>query len=256
MVETPEVRSCVRNNISLAKIKHCSPQSCGESSLNACCSKTDGFDVVLGAIGFLVFIVLSKRTPETVAVKPPMTGVAPPASGGTASGNVPATLSIYTNELQNGWQERGWAKVVDYANTTPVHGSGGTSIRIEAAPYEGAKIYDPTANLSSYKYLVLYLSGGKAGGQTLQLCVVAGGKTQPGLSLAALPANKWVRVAVPMSDFGVQGRSDVKAFWVQNMSGDPVTYYMDDISFRKAAPETVPEETLTTTVATAPVASP
>jgi len=199
-----------------------------------------GLAVIVGAISLLVLAAIWKRSLGSadmpVAAQPD-----PPRGSGVAS-----TLVVYSDKLENGWQERGWAKVVDYANAAPVHG-GGASIRAEAAPFEAVKIYQPTANLSPYKYVVLFLNGGENGGQTLQLCFVAGGKTQKPVTLAPLPANRWVRLAVPLSTFRIAGRSDINAFWLQNQSNNSATFYLDDISFRQTLPDTVPEETLAAT---------
>ncbi|MBC8141605.1 MAG: hypothetical protein H7Y38_09220 [Armatimonadetes bacterium] len=217
--------------------------------------KPMGLTVIIGAITLLVLAALWKRPPVPAVTAPPVVPVAvqfAPARSGSATPN----LVVYSDKLDNGWQERGWAKVVDYANAAPVRGKAGTSIRTEAAPYEAVKIYHPTVNMSPYKYVVLFVNGGEKGGQTLQLCFVAGGKTQKPVGVAPLPANKWVRVAVPLSDFGIAGRGDINAFWIQNQSGEPTTFYADDISFHQAAPDAVPEETIVATPVMAANAAP
>ncbi|MBC8136710.1 MAG: hypothetical protein H8F28_12550 [Fibrella sp.] len=202
-----------------------------------------GAVAIVGAIILLSLLAfrnnaLKNAVPDgTPGVTVPSTGAATVATGG-------GELKVYENGLENGWMERGWAKTIDYANASPVRGNKGRSIRVSAAPYEAIKIYNPVANLSSYKYLVFFLHGGNNGGQQLTVTTVANGKTQKGVALAPPPANKWVRVSVPFAQLGIEGRRDVQAFWVQTTSADTAVFHIDDIQFRATPPGEVAEETL------------
>ncbi|MBC7808201.1 MAG: hypothetical protein H7145_18880 [Akkermansiaceae bacterium] len=205
-----------------------------------------GVITIIGAIILLALLAFRSSSLRNAATSrsptPTGTGATPPVSNGETAAE--GELTVYTDGLENGWQERGWAKVIDYANASPVRGSVGTSIRVEAAPYEAVKIYNPAADLSSYRHLVFFLHGGNEGGQVLTVATVAAGKTQKGVPLAPLPANKWVRVIVPLSELGIQGRRDVNAFWLQDASAAPAVFHIDDIQFRVTPPDGVPEETL------------
>jgi len=143
-----------------------------------------------------------------------------------------APLVVYGDGLENGWMERGFARVIDYHNASPVRGSQGSSIRVESGPYEALKVYNPVADVSHYKYLVFYVNGGAIGGQMLRVQTVVGGKTQGLIYLQALPAEKWARVVIPLDDLGVLGRNDLYAFWMQNTKNQTAPpFYVDDIQF-------------------------
>lgn len=165
-------------------------------------------------------------------------GKNPSAKGGV--------LTVYRDGLENGWQDRGWAKVIDYADIYLAHGSTGKSIRVEAGPYEAVKIYHPEAlDLSSFRHFVCYINGGEKGGQHLVLSAIAGGKNRGKVQFPPLPPNQWVRLSVPFTKLDVEGRSDFNSFWIQSMSGDAApAFYVDDVELRKGEPETEPGQTL------------
>ena len=202
-----------------------------------------GLVSIVGAIILLSFLAF--RSTLDATRKPPVSMVSVrdiPEKPGIATSQ--PELTVYANGLENGWQERGWAKVIDYGNMSPVRGGGGTSIRGETVPYDAVKIYNPVARLASYNYLVLFLHGGEAGGQVLTLATVAGGRSQKGIALPPLPAGQWVRVVVPMERLGIQGRDDVYAFWLQNNTATATEFCIDDVQFLTTPPGSVTETTL------------
>ena len=49
--------------------------------------------------------------------------------------------TVYDDALgKNGWQNYGWA-TLNYANAAPVHGSTGTSIRVDAGAYQALYLH-------------------------------------------------------------------------------------------------------------------
>src|SRR5262245_25207762 len=79
-----------------------------------------------------------------------------------AQGNQP----IYTDSLQNGWQNWGWA-TLNYNNTSPVH-SGANSISVTiASPWQAIYIAHNAFDCSAYTNLSFWINGGTSGGQQL-----------------------------------------------------------------------------------------
>lgn len=202
-----------------------------------------GAIAIIGAIIALALIAFRSSGNRNVVTEKSTASI-PTNAANRSSAENPET--VYKDGLENGWQERGWAKVIDYKNASPVYGNAGTSIRVEAGPYEAVKIYHPTAvDLSQYKYLVCVVNGGEKGGQPLVVNAIAQGKNQGSVSFPPLPPNKWVRIAVPLSELEVEGRRDFNAFWLQDMSGKASSpFYVDDIQFSATEPSSSTEESL------------
>jgi hypothetical protein len=156
-----------------------------------------------------------------------------------------APLLVYTDHLVNGFQDWGWAPH-DYANTLPVH-SGTTSVAVTmTSGYQGLQIYHPDLNSSLYSGIGLWLNGGAAGGQKLQVygLVHVGTANNVGqgqyFSLGTLPTNAWQRFVVPLSALGVANRTNFTGFVIQDRSGTAQpTFYVDDIQLI-ATPAPVP----------------
>src|ERR1700761_1284497 len=80
-----------------------------------------------------------------------------------------ASLSVYSDELDNGFQDWGWA-VHNYANTSPVHsGSDSISVTISTPNYDGLQIVRADMDSSPYTNLTFWINGGTSGGQQLQI---------------------------------------------------------------------------------------
>ncbi len=192
-----------------------------------------GAVAILGAIILLVVIAFrNKSNPEPVSNRS-SSNTFSTISGADKSSPVTATAAVYRDGLENGWQERGWAKAIDYRNTVPARGDAGTSIRVEAGPHEAVKMFHPDAlDLTRYKRFVCYVNGGDKGGQSLVLNAIAGGKNQGRVSFAPLPPKQWVLLSVPLTELDVQERRDFNAFWIQNMSAEAApAFYVDDVQF-------------------------
>ena len=156
-----------------------------------------------------------------------------------------APLTVYADHLVNGFQDWGWAPH-DYANTLPVH-SGTSSVAVTmTSGYQGLQIYHPDLNSSLYSSIGLWLNGGAAGGQKLQVygLVHVGTPNNVGqgqyFSLGTLPTNAWQRFVVPLSALGVANRTNFTGFVIQDRTGTaPPTFYVDDIQLI-AVPAPVP----------------
>src|SRR5262249_18655608 len=75
---------------------------------------------------------------------------------------------IYTDSLQNGWQNWGWT-AINYNNSSPLH-SGAASISVTITQgWQAIYIAHNTFDSTPYTNLTFWLHGGTSGGQQLQL---------------------------------------------------------------------------------------
>jgi hypothetical protein len=138
---------------------------------------------------------------------------------------------IYTDSLQNGWQDWGWA-TINYNTTSPVY-SGSRSIAVTIAnnTYQALYIAHAAMDSSPYSDLSLWIHGGASGGQQLQVWGHAGGNRQTAYSLPVLTAGSWQQVKVSLAVLGVANRADLDGFFIQDRIGAvQPTLYVDDIT--------------------------
>jgi hypothetical protein len=137
--------------------------------------------------------------------------------------------TVYTDSLQNGWQNWGWA-TLNYSNTNPVH-SGPDSISVTVGPWQALYIAHNAFDSTPYANLSFWINGGSVGGQQLLVQGHAGGAAQTAVNLAPLPANSWQKINVSLAALGVANRSDMDGFWIQDRIGAAQpTFYVDDIT--------------------------
>ena len=151
--------------------------------------------------------------------------------------------AIYSDSLQNGWQNWGWTQI-NYNNTSPVH-SGSLSISVTITQgWQGIYIAHNAFNCSTYTNLVFWINGGASGGQQLQIQGHAGGAPQTAFTLTAPTANTWTRYTVSLASIGVANRTDMDGFWIQGINTAQPTFYLDDIVL---ATNSTPPPTVTMT---------
>jgi hypothetical protein len=156
-----------------------------------------------------------------------------------------ANLSIYSDELDNGFQDWGWA-VHNYANTSPVHsGSDSVSVTISTANFDGLQIVRSDMDSSPYTNLTFWINGGATGGQQLQvygLLDINGTQNvgQVSIQLANLQANTWQFISIPLSTLKVDRKPNFTGLVIQSRIGaTQPTYYVDDIQLQAVPPPTV-----------------
>ncbi len=145
--------------------------------------------------------------------------------------------AIYADSLQNGWQAWGWAKVVNYNNSKPVH-SGKKSIAVTITKgYDGVFLHHAGFSSNGIRTFSLWANGGAKGGQMLQIQGITVKKTPTTVvpvAVGPLPAKKWTHIVVPLSKLNVANKPDVDGFWIQDHTGHPLpTFYIDDISLSR-----------------------
>jgi hypothetical protein len=144
---------------------------------------------------------------------------------------------IYTDSLQNGWQNWSWA-TVNLANTSPVH-AGSDSISVSAGANQAVYVHAAAAfDPSAYTNLTFWINGGASGGQLLQVQATYGGSAvNSGIQLAALGGNSWQQINAPMSSLIPPGQTQIDGFWIQDRTGttQPI-FYVDDITLQSGPP--------------------
>src|ERR1043165_4078604 len=144
---------------------------------------------------------------------------------------VRADQSVFTDSLQNGWLNYGWA-TLDYNNTSPVHtGSKSVAVTITDSSYQAIYIGHTAFDSSPYGTLTFWINGGASGGQQLQVQGHAGNAAMSSTNLPALAANTWQQFTISLATLGVANRPAMNGFWIQDRVGSPQpTFYVDDIS--------------------------
>ena len=152
-----------------------------------------------------------------------------------ASAAAAQDLVIYDEALHAGWQSWSWAQVGLGATAYAHSGARSMEVRIHGSDQALALHHAPLP-ATPYGALVLWIHGGGAGGQVLQLVAVAGGVTHPPAPLApyleggAVRPAEWVRATVPLADLGVSGTVSLTDLRLQDAAGRAQpAFYVDDV---------------------------
>ena len=150
-------------------------------------------------------------------------------------------FSIYSDQLNNGFDNWSWGANNNFANTSPVH-SGSDSISFGSQIWEGISFHHPDFDPSPYTNLTFWANGGAVGGQIVQIYVQYNNATAMGPSypLPRFPTNSWRQFVVPLSALGMSGISNIDVFTFQlTSSGNSAPYYLDDVSLSTVTPSIV-----------------
>lgn len=154
--------------------------------------------------------------------------------------------NIYTDSLQNGWENWSWA-AVNLNNTNPVH-SGQASISVNSAAWQAFYLHHAAFSTAGYSNLSFWIHGGTSGGQRLQVQATINGTPQTAFALSPLAANSWQQITIPLASLGV-ANATMDGFWIQDLSGttQPV-FYIDDIALTVGGTNPTPTPTPTGSV--------
>jgi len=158
---------------------------------------------------------------------------------GTAFAAVDQT--IYDEALAPGWQNWSWA-AVDMASPAQAN-TGAVSIAVTPTAWSALYLSHPDSGVDTNGYLnfSFYVHGGATGGQTIQVAALINGTAQPAVRVASPAAGTWQKITVPLSALGVDNRTDVNGFWIQQGSGvDDPTFYVDTIVLESGVPPEPP----------------
>jgi len=152
-----------------------------------------------------------------------------------------ANLSLYTDNLVNGFQDWGYTSTRNFANTTPTN-SGSHSISITIGSNYGAldleQPSDAGFDTTPYTSISFWINGGSAGGQRMQIYSRLGHNVQNSsmVSLSKLATNAWQHITIPLSQLGAASQTNFTGIGIQSSisSAQPV-FYVDDIALLAAA---------------------
>jgi len=141
-----------------------------------------------------------------------------------------ADESIYTDQLNNGWQNWSWASV-NLSSTAYAH-SGKYSIAVtETGANQALYLSTGDQPTGSYEGIQFWINGGATGGQTLQVQGLLDGNSGIAYSLPPLQANTWQKVIVPLVGVGTGSVGNFTGFWIQDTSNAAgPAWYVDDVS--------------------------
>jgi len=146
-------------------------------------------------------------------------------------------LSIYSDQLDNGFQNWSWG-ANNFSSPAPVH-SGTNAISFSGVAWQAISFWHQDFNPAPFTNLTFWADGGAAGGQVLQAYWQYDGSTNsgPGYQLPPLPANSWRQFNLPLSAFGVAGATNLSRLNFQlTASGTTNTLFLDDISLTGMVP--------------------
>jgi hypothetical protein len=151
----------------------------------------------------------------------------------TSPGVAQAGLSLYTDNLVNGFQNWSWANV-NLSSLAPVH-SGSFAIAMTDGGDQALAFNRAEFNSSPYASLTFWVNGGSGGGQLLQVWGLLDYNAQTPITVAALPANTWRQVTISLATLGVANKPNLTGFWIQGRSGGAQpTFYVDDVQLTPA----------------------
>ncbi|MBA3962123.1 MAG: alpha-L-arabinofuranosidase [Chthoniobacterales bacterium] len=137
---------------------------------------------------------------------------------------------VYDDARQNGWQDYGWA-TINYANTNPVHsGSDSISAIDPGTSYQALYLHHAAQSTALYQSLRFWVYVTTGNPQPLAVQATRNGTAQVAFALTNLTLNGWTQVTIPLANLGVANVTDFDGFWIQNDTGAPQTWYVDDIA--------------------------
>ncbi len=165
----------------------------------------------------------------------------------TLSARAQSDQPIYTDSLQNDWENYSWAQV-NLNNTSPAH-SGTASASVNAAAYQAIYLHHSSFSTANYTSLSFWIHGGASGGQLLQVNATSGSSPLTTINLAPLVANSWQQMTISLASLGLNSSSAMDGFWIQDRSGATLpTFYVDDISLIGGVPPPPPPTSVTINV--------
>ena len=164
------------------------------------------------------------------------------ASWAFFSRQTPAAVTeqtIYTDSLQNNWQDFSWG-TVNFANTINPH-TGNNAIRFDADSFEGLSFAKPGAAISAAQYPELrFFIRGTAGGENFQFSLQTAGTLHANVPLAglvtggAIAAGSYREVRVRFADPPISYSGTFERINIQDATGTPVAnpqiVYIDSVS--------------------------
>jgi len=141
-------------------------------------------------------------------------------------------MIVYYDALESGWQNYGWA-TINCANRQPVFdGSCSISVTDTNGHFQALSLGHSPFDSSPYQAISFQVYPTVSGSNELQVRAMVAGEPQAPAPLSFTPAQvgHWQLITVPLSQLGAANNPAFSGFWIQNISGTPLTFYVDDIS--------------------------
>lgn len=133
--------------------------------------------------------------------------------------------SIYSTQLENGWQDWSWAKS---ERGIEIEGSPRKPIRVEAGGYQALYLHHEPITLTGFSKLRFLLQGSKPGGKVKVLALAGGKPVNDGATLE-LKADGWTDVQLPLDRLGAADKP-IDGFWIQNAGGEALPpFYVTEV---------------------------
>ena len=155
--------------------------------------------------------------------------------------------TVYTDSLQNGWDDWSWSATRDFVSSSQYH-SGSKSISVSLTAWGALSLHHADIDTATYTNLTFWIHGGTTGGQQLRIYAELGTSPQPSLNLPILTANTWQQVAFSLAALGVANQPNFARFSIQDATGTTLpTFYVDDITLVGTTNTTPPPPPVTNT---------
>ena len=143
---------------------------------------------------------------------------------------------VYSNTLQNAWQNWSWASV-NLSSTSPVPPGASDSISVSCTNYTALYLEHTDFDSTGFTNISFWLNGGASGGQVLSVTGLLGGTSQTLYKLPSLAANTWQQFTVPLASIGVANEPDFDGIWIWNDNNFTIpTFYVADMMLVGAPP--------------------
>ncbi|MEP6902826.1 MAG: glycoside hydrolase family 44 protein [Actinomycetota bacterium] len=151
---------------------------------------------------------------------------------------------VYTDSLQNGWENWSWAQV-NLGNTSPVQSGAASASVTSTAAWQAIYFHHLVFSAANYTSISFWIHGGAGGGQLLQVSATSGGNPLTAVNLNALQSG-WQQITIPLASLGINSSSTMDGFWIQDRTGttQPV-FYVDEVTLIGGTPPPPPSSSVT-----------
>src|SRR3954471_5496670 len=136
-----------------------------------------------------------------------------------------ATVTVYDNALQNGWQDWGWA--TRNLAQTAIYQSAPKAISWEPDAWAGLYFHNSSDAVANYTAVRFWINGA-GGNQAVRLVIYSNNAEVGSKDLTPLPA-AWTQMTVTWADLGVMASSFDGIVFQTNANANQATAYVDDL---------------------------
>jgi hypothetical protein len=158
-------------------------------------------------------------------------------------------MAIYTDSIQNSWNNWSWGSTINFGNTSPVH-SGSRSISITMTNRSAGLYLEHTPfDSTPYGNLTFWVNGGSSGAQPLAVRATLGGTVTGSQYNFSPTAGGWQQITVALSSLGVASQPNLDGIWIQSRSDSALsTFYVDDMTLLTNGTSPAPPGTNSVTI--------